>query len=181
MTIPEPTGKANTRTFRIDKTWDNSINKIAEEKGVSTSALIEQICRDYVLFYQWVEQLHSITFNPSTIMPVIETLTVDQLQKIAEKAAISSFRESYLARGHRLDFDTVRFQIVDQMSRYANWFTVAEHETDQYYFYIQHGYGEKWSVFVERFLCTLVEKFSMLEASSERVGRNIVLRLIEKS
>ncbi len=181
MSAPKPTGKVTTRSLRLDTTWNDAINQIAKQKGTSTSALIEQICRDYVLFYQWVENLHSIIFSPKTIMPVIDMLTVEQLKSIAETAAESSFRESYLARGYWLDIDTVRFQIVDQMARYANWFTVVEHKNKHHYFYIQHGYGEKWSVFVETFLCTLFMNFSELDVSSERVDRNIVLRLDEKS
>ena len=114
------------------------------------------------------------------MMPIINKLTTEQLQSIAEKVAVTSFRESYLSRGSLLDLDTVRFQIVDQMGRYANWFNVVEHDNERHYFYIQHGYGEKWSIFVERYLVTLIERFSELEVSSERVDRNIVLRLGER-
>ena len=178
MSAPKPSGKAVTRSFRLDKTWNDAISELAKEKNISTSALIEKICRDYVLFYQWVEDLNSLIFSPGTIMPAIEALTVEQLEKLAEGSAKSSFSESYLVRGYSFDIDTVRFQIVDQMARYAHWFTVNEHKDEhRHYFYIKHDYGEKWSVFVDKFLCTLIRNFSSYEVSSERVGKNIILRL----
>ena len=71
LSIPRPSGKVTTRSFRIDTEWEKAISEIAKEKGISTSALIEQICCDYVLFYQWVEKLGSIILSPNTIMPII--------------------------------------------------------------------------------------------------------------
>ena len=173
----EPTGKARTRSFRLDETWDNLIQKSAREKGMSTSALLENICRDYIVFYRWVEEFESIIFSPNTILPVINALSDKQLKELAESAASISFKESYLARGFTLDLATVRFQIVDQMARYAHWFKVIEHESKEHYFYISHSYGEKWSVYVESFICSLVENFSDLSVVSEHVGQNLVLRL----
>jgi hypothetical protein len=176
----EPTGKAVTRSFRIDTTWDEMIKKIAQEKGMSMSALLELVCRDYIVFYRWVEEFSSIIFNPGTILPVINCLEDKQLIELAEIAASTSFRESYLARGFTLDLSTVRFQIVDQMGRYAHWFKVIEHTGDDHYFYISHDYGPKWSTYVETFIRSLIENFSDLSVVSERVDNSIVIRLNNK-
>ena len=98
MSIIEPTGKATTRSFRLDNAWDNAIAELADEKGFSISSMLEKIVRDYLLFYRWVEELHSFVFSPSTITQIINALDKEQLREIAERAAKATFRESYLAR-----------------------------------------------------------------------------------
>lgn len=177
MSIIEPEGKTVTRSFRLDKAWHDSLAEIAEERGVSLSSLLEKVCRDYVLFYQWVENLGSIIFSPNTVLEIINTLDEKQLREIAEKVAKSTFKESYMVRGDNLDFETVRFQIKDQMGRYANWFTVIEHETDDHYFYIQHNYGEKWSFFVETYLSSLFRSIAEVDVETERVDHNILVKI----
>ena len=133
--------------------------------------------KDYILFYQWAEKLNSVIFSPTTIKEIIEALDENELQKIAEKVATSTFKESYLARGDNLDLDTVRFQIIDQMGRYANWFTVNEHDTNSHYFYITHRLGDKWSIFVEIYISTLIKNILGTKVETERIGPNILVKL----
>jgi predicted DNA-binding protein YlxM (UPF0122 family) len=178
LSIKRAKGKAVTRTFRIDETWDTALAEIAEEKNLSLSAMLEKITKDYVLFYQWVEDLSSLVFSPNTITELLEELSEEQLRKTAEHVAQSTFKESYLARGDELQLETVVFQIRDQMARYANWFEVVEHKTDMHYFYIKHQYGEKWSCFVETYLLTLFTQVAGVNVTSERVGENILIKLI---
>jgi hypothetical protein len=177
LSIIEPKGVAVTRSFRIDKAWDEAINREAEKQGTSISSLLEKIVRDYILFYRWAEKLDSVIFSPTTIREIIDALDENELRKIAERVATSTFKESYLARGDSLDLDTVRFQIIDQMGRYANWFTVNEHETSGHYFYIKHRLGDKWSVFVESYICTLIENIIGIKVETERIGPNILVKL----
>ena len=177
MSIIEPEGKATTRSFRIDKAWDEALLNQADKKSVSISSLLEKIVRDYLLFYRWVEDLGSLVFAPNTIMEIINALDEEKLSEIAERVARVTFIESYLARGDDLSLETVMFQIKDQMGRYANWFTVIEHETDAHYFYIRHNYGEKWSCFVESYIYTLLNSIAGADIVMERVGGNILVKI----
>ena len=177
MSILVPEGKAITRSIRIDKTWDKTLEEIADKKNMSKSALIEKICVDYILFHQWVEEFDSIVFHPDTIIPVFEALDEDTLKKIAHSVAKNTFKNQFRARGAALDLGTVMFQISDQMAKYANWFSVVEHKGDTHYFYIRQRHGEKWACFVETFLCTLFREVAGIEVISERNMDNILIKL----
>ena len=166
-----------TRSFRLDRAWDKTLIEIAEKNGVSISGLLEKIVRDYLMFYRWTEELESVIFSPNTIKEIIDTLNEEELKEIAEKVAAMTFEESYLARGDNLTLDTVKFQITEQMGKYAHWFKVDEHETESHYFYIKHRLGEKWSVFVEAYVCSLLQKVGDISVTSERTGENILIRL----
>ena len=177
MSIIEPYGKAITRTFRLDKAWNDAIIEEAERQNISISGLLEKISREYILFYRWVEELQSVIFSPNTIKGIIDALDDEILVEIAEKVAESTFTESYMVRGDGVDLDVVRFQITEQMGKYAHWFTVVEHDTDNHYFYIKHSLGEKWSVFVEAYVGSLFRDEAGVNISTERVGENILVRL----
>lgn len=177
MSIIEPEGKAVTRSFRLDKAWDKNLAELAEKRGISISGLLEMIVRDYLLFYRWAEELESVIFSPNTIKAIIETLSDEQLKEIADKVAKMTFEESYLTRGDKLSWETVRFQVTEQMGRYANWFNVEEHDTDSRYFYINHRLGDKWSIFVEAYLSSLLENVGNVSITTERTGENILIRL----
>ena len=178
MSIIEPKGKAVTRSFRLDQEWDKAISQLAKEEGISISALLEKIVKDYLLFYRWAEELESVIFSPNTINTIIEALDEEKLREIGEEVAQTTFKESYLVRGDQLDLETVTFQIKDQMGRYAHWFTVDEHETDSHYFYIRNKLGNKWGIFVESYLSSLIQKVAGVEVETERVGENILVRLV---
>lgn len=178
MSIIKPQGKAVTRSFRLDRVWDEEIIREADTQETSISSLLEKIVRDYILFYRWAEKLNSVIFSPNTIKEIIDELDDEQLKKIAEKVAESTFKESYLARGDSLNLETVRFQITDQMGKYAHWFTVIEHESENHYFYIKHNLGEKWSTFVERYIKTLISRVANVEVETERVGPNIMVKIL---
>ncbi len=177
MSIIEPEGRAVTRSFRLDKAWDEAITNISDKRGVSTSSMLEKLVRDYILFYQWVEELESIIFSKNTIIEIINAVDIDELRRIGRMVAKSTFTESYLVRGDTLNIDTVSFQITDQMGKYAHWFTVEEHQTNNHYFYIMHRLGEKWSAFVEAYVVGMIEDVAGISVTTERVGENILVKL----
>ena len=177
MSIIEPKGKAVTRSFRLDKEWDDTIVALADKEGVSISNLLEKIVKDYLLFYRWAEELNSVIFSPNTINAVIEALSEEKLRQIAEEVAETSFNESYRARGDALDLETVRFQIMEQMGKYANWFSVDEHSGESPYFYIKPKLGSKWSVFTEAYIMGLFKNLEGGEIETEMIGDNIIVRL----
>ena len=178
MSIIEPKGKAVTRSFRLDQEWDHALSKSAEEEGLSISGLLEKIVKDYLLFYRWAEELESVIFSPNTINTIIEAIDEEKLREIGVDVAQTTFRESYLVRGDQLDLDTVTFQIKEQMGKYAHWFTVDEHKTDAHYFYIRNKRGNKWGIFVEAYLSSLIQSIAGIEVETERVGENILVRLV---
>ena len=178
LSIIEPKGKAVTRSFRLDQEWDRTISELAKKEGISISGLLEKIVRDYLLFYRWAEELESVVFSPNTINSIIEALDEEKLREIGFEVAQTTFNESYRVRGDQLDLKTVTFQIKDQMGRYAHWFMVDEHETDSHYFYIKNKMGKKWGIFVEAYLSSLIQNVAGLEVETERVGENILMRLV---
>lgn len=178
MSIIEPKGKAVTRSFRLDQEWDRAITELAKKEDVSISGLLEKIVRDYILFYQWAEELESVIFSPNTINTIIEAIDEDKLREIGVEVAQTAFNESYLVRGDELDLETVTFQIKDQMGKYAHWFTVDEHNTESHYFYVKNKLGRKWGIFVEAYLSSLIKKVAGLEVETEKVGENILVRLM---
>ena len=51
--VVEKKKKSVTRTFRINKEWDDVLQKEALEQGVSVNVLMNKILRRYALFERW--------------------------------------------------------------------------------------------------------------------------------
>ncbi len=177
MSIIKPEGNAVTRSFRLDTAWDKALVKLAEEKGTSVSSLLEIILRDYILFYRWAEELESIIFSPSTIKMLIDSLSEEELLELSRKSAKITFEESYLRRGDSLTLDTVKFQITEQMGKYAHWFKVDEFNESTHYFYIHQELGKKWGIFVQAYITALLENIGKIDVKSEIIGENIIINI----
>jgi len=177
MSLVEPTGKSVTRTFRLDKAWDSLLEEEAEVKGTSVSNLLENLVRDYFSFYKWVEVFSSVVFSPETIKAIIDESDERALAKAGEMMGKVSPTHGYLIRGDELNERVASIQITEQMGRYAHWFKVAEHETNEHYYYIQHGLGPKWTTFVEAYISSFYANIIHIDVECERMGDNLLIKL----
>ena len=177
MSLVEPTGKSVTRTFRLDRAWDSLLEAEAETKGTSVSNLLENLVRDYFSFYKWVEVFSSVVFSPETIKAIIEEADEGALARAGEAMGKVSPTHGYLIRGDQLNERVASYQITEQMGRYSHWFKVAEHETNEHYYYIQHGLGPKWTTFVEAYISSFYANVLHVDVECERMGDNLLVKL----
>ena len=177
MSLVEPTGKSVTRTFRLDKAWDGLLEEEAEVKGTSVSNLLENLVRDYFSFYKWVEVFSSVVFSPETIKAIIDEADEQALARAGEAMGKVSPTQGYLIRGDELNERVASYQVTEQMGRYAHWFKVAEHETNEHYYYIQHGLGQKWTTFIEAYISSFYASVLHIDVECERMGDNLLIKL----
>jgi hypothetical protein len=99
MSRIEPEGRSVVRTFRVDRAWDNAMQEEAERKGVTHSNLLEQVVRDHVIFYRWVESFNSVIFSPNTIKALVDELSDESLKDVGERVGRTSTIEGFLIKG----------------------------------------------------------------------------------
>jgi predicted HicB family RNase H-like nuclease len=58
-----------TRTFRVNPEYDKILNDEAEKHGLSVSALLNQIIRQYVFMTRFTEKVPAITLSYYTLAP----------------------------------------------------------------------------------------------------------------
>ena len=100
-----------TRTFRLNPEYDKILNEEAEKHGLSVSALLNQIIRQYVLVSRFTERVPAITLSYTTFTPMLERIQDKELVEVAETTGTIIPEEAILQRGKHLNFDTVNWLI----------------------------------------------------------------------
>jgi hypothetical protein len=179
MSKIEPEGKSVVRTFRVDRAWDNAMQEEAEKRGIAISNLLEQVVKDYIHFYRWVDSFGSVIFSPNTIKTLVDELSEESLKLIGERVGKTSTIEGFLLKGEIIDREIAIYQIVEQMGHYSHWFTATAHDSDKPYLYIQHSLGPKWTTFIEAYISSFYSNVLDIKVKSQRIGDNLVIRIVE--
>ena len=179
MSKIEPEGRSVVRTFRLDDAWDSAIQEEADKKDITLSSMLEQLVRDYISFYRWVEAFSSVVFSPNTIKAIVDELDEDKLKAIGERVGKTSILESFLIKGDTFTRGMADYQIIEQMGRYSHWFTATKQDPSKPYLFIQHSRGPKWTAFVEAYITSFYSNVLDIKVESKRIGDNLMIRIME--
>jgi hypothetical protein len=148
--------KMITRTFRVNPNYDKILTEEAEKLGLSVSALLNQIIRQYVLITRFSESTPSITLSYKAFAPLLEAIQDKEIEKIAEEAGSTLPEEALLQRGKELDFDSVNWFIEVVYGQYGNWFTATQNMMDgQERIHLSHQLNQKWSKFLSKYMASM--------------------------
>ena len=100
-----------TRTFRMNPEYEKVLTAEAEKHGLTVSALLNQIIRQYILVTRFSEKTPVITLSYNTFAPILKLIDDKLLLEEAEKTGAILPEEAILQRGKRLDFDTITWFI----------------------------------------------------------------------
>jgi len=138
-----------TRTFRLNPEYDKILTEEAEKNGLSVSALLNQMIRQYVLITRYAERAPAITLSYTTFKPILDQISDKDLVDVAEKTGTIIPEEAMLQRGKKITFDYVNWFIDTVYGRYGNWFdpfTSRIGETEQ--IHLTHQLNHKWSQYL---------------------------------
>jgi hypothetical protein len=179
VSIIEPDGRDVTRTFRLDKAWDIALGKEAEKRGSSISNLLENMVRDYINYYRWLEVFNSITFSHETFIEFVDAIDEDTLKKLGEKVGKTAPVHEFMVRGDKLTPEVAKYFITQLIGRYNNWCKVSDHESNHAYYYIRHDYGPKWNVFLSAYISSLYKNLLGMKIDSQVVANNLLIKISE--
>ena len=165
-----------TRTFRINPEYDKILNEEAEKHGLSISALLNQIIRQYVVITRFAEKNPSITLSTNTFAPVLDSTLDEKLAKAAEKTGSIIPEEALLLQGKRLDLDTVLWLLDINLGRYGNWFEYNHSVmNDKERIHLSHQLNHKWSIFLEKYLSSMFQSILDMKPEIERRENSVTL------
>jgi hypothetical protein len=142
-----------TRTFRIPPEYDKILGEEAEAHGLSISALLNQIIRQYVMVSRFNERAPNITLSYTTFAPMLDIMPDKELEQVAEKTGTILPEEAILQHGKRLDFDSVNWFIDTIYGHYGNWFDPKTSMIDgKERVHLTHQLNHKWSMYLGSFM-----------------------------
>jgi hypothetical protein len=135
-----------TRTFRMNPEYDKVLNEESKKHGLSVSALLNQIIRQYVLITRFTEKVPAITMQYKTFQPLLEHINDEELIAEAERAGSILPEEAILQRGEKLNLQSISWLINTVYGRYGNWFEPSESNVNgNERIHLAHQMNHKWS------------------------------------
>jgi len=167
-----------TRTFRLNPEYDKILNEEAEKHGLSVSALLNQIIRQYVLVSRFTERLPAITLTYNTFAPMLERIPDKDLVDVAETTGSIIPEEAILQRGQKLNFDTITWFIDVIYGKYGNWFDSSQSVINgEDRIHLNHQLNHKWSQYLGGYMRSMFESILDLQPKIETRENSVTLYL----
>jgi len=172
--------KTITRTFRINKEWDDTLQKDAEEQGVSVNVLMNKILRRYALFERWADMYEAVHIVPRTLERILETASEEGLAEAAQAEGSVRPVDSLTTMGRRISLESLIFLVTEFYGGedFARWFHCDYHpELGSDVFHLRHRLGNKWSIFIKNYLTAMFENLLKTKVESKAMDQAVTLSL----
>jgi hypothetical protein len=167
-----------TRTFRIPPEYDTFLQDESEKHGLTVSAFLNQIIRQYSMFSRFAERLPAIRISYHTFASMLEIIPDKNLIELAQKTGALMPEEGLLQFGKTLDFDSVNWFIESIYGKYGNWFEVfSSLVAGKERLHLTHQLNHKWSQFLAAYLQSMFESILDMEPTIETRPNSVTLYL----
>jgi hypothetical protein len=170
--------KTITKTYRLDLEDATIFAEEAEKKGLSESALIRRLVSKYVHNDRYFEGTQLTRLHPETLSALLEDLNEEKAVEKGRRVGRIKGRDSLLARGLPLNFDSLKWFLTEGLSDHGGWFTCNYHEMDDdYLFHLRHNLNHNWSYFVKGFIESTIQVLMDREITAEAVDTTITITI----
>lgn len=167
-----------TRTFRLNPEYDKVLNEEASKQGLSVSALLNQIIRQYVLVTRFTDKVPAIILSYNTFAPLLERIPNKDLVEVAEKTGSIIPEEAILQRGERLTFESVNWLIEVVYGKYGNWFDASQSILNgKERLHLAHQLNHKWSTYLGSYMNSMFKSILDIEPKVETRANSITMYL----
>jgi hypothetical protein len=171
-----------TRTFRMSPEYDKILSDESERHGLTVSALLNQIIRQYVLVTRFTERTPSITMSYGTFSPLIEHIDDEYLAEVAEKTGAIIPEEAILQRGQRLTFDNLKCYIREVYGTYGNWFNASENlVSGKERIHLSHQLNRKWSIYLGNYMNSMFNTILNINPKIETRDNSVTIYVPKQS
>jgi hypothetical protein len=171
-----------TRTFRVNPEYDKILNEEAEKQGLSVSALLNQMIRQYVLVTRFTEKVPAITLSYSTFSPLLNCISDKDLIEVAEKTGATIPEEAMLQRGRTLNLDTVDWFIDVVYGKYGNWFNSTQSiNSGRDRIHLAHQLNHKWSAYLGSYMGSMFRAILDVDPKIEIRANSVTIYIPKRS
>jgi hypothetical protein len=168
--------RAQTRTFRIDPTLLNILDSEADEQGITSSSLINQILKKYALVGRFEEKDEVINISHDAMKIMVEQLTEEELLKVGSRAG-AELSSNYFYMMDKRDVDSVISFMNLQLGKYNNWYQLhSSSENRHYTLLLSHQLELRWSLWLQGLMNTFLKNILGVEISSEALENSVIIK-----
>jgi hypothetical protein len=173
--LSERRKKTVLKTIRITKDQESVLVKDAADKRMTVNALLSAMIEKYVEWDRYTEKFELIPMSRRFLIPILETTDESRLMDVAEEFGVRAAKEIIPFWFKKLDIESL-LGLLSVYSKYGG-FSRYELETDgrNYMIVVDHGLGEKWSRFVERWIRRAMSQIG-ISPKIEISGSSVIIR-----
>jgi hypothetical protein len=171
-------GEHTTKTIRIEAWLDDVLRDEAENNAYSVNSIVENLIKSYVLNDRFFTHDQLINISPTTLSSLIDRLEEEDVFAAGRDAGRINAINNLLIRGMPLDYDSLKWFIMEVLDGYSGWFRCSYHEMgDDYMFHLRHGLGRKWSCFIDAYLESVFKNLLDIDVRAEIIDGTVTLRI----
>jgi hypothetical protein len=167
-----------TRTVRIEEWLDDVLRDEAEKNGKSVNSIVEDLIRRYAENDRFFTRDQLINLSPTTLSSLVNRLEEEEVFTAGREAGRTNALNNLLIRGMPLDYESVKWFIMDVLDGYSGWFRCSYHEMgDHYLFHLRHGLSRKWSCFIDAYLESMLKSTLDVDVAAEILNGTVTIRI----
>jgi hypothetical protein len=148
-----PKIKTVTRTFSIREDIVEVLEKEARSRGISTSALVNQMI-DRTIMMTWPsEKTGALVIAHDIVRGLLDALSADEIRKVGGGSAQAHKSTAIVLYGTEQKLESVLNLLDSNYGKNAQWyrFTHTVNGRDHMVL-LNHELGQKWSIFLEAYM-----------------------------
>jgi hypothetical protein len=173
--------KTITRTFRLRQEWDSILQEEAAKQGVSVNVLLNKILRKFSLYSRWNERNDDICLSQQTLREILKTDQFEQLAEAGTKSGALDGVNIVNAMGLSMNYNSFVYLITEHLGGrdFARWFHCFHHvQGNKDVFHLQHDFGRGWSIYLEKYVLSLLHTLTKAEAKIRVYDYAITIEVI---
>ncbi len=171
-------GKTETITFRLPSALIEELRGDAEMEGVSINSYASKIFSNHVQWERYERKVGLLPMTEAFLKEVLAQLSDEQVVNLAQKLEKQKFKNI-------LAFMKDSPNVADFVELIRTWLNVSwmqqnvEMHSGDYRFKIQHGLGNKWSLYIKTLITELAQDVLGKGVSARMVGDTILFSFSE--
>jgi hypothetical protein len=174
-----PRPKTVPKSFRIDESALNAVEKEAVAQQVSPNTLVNQILIQFSEFERFAKRINTVKPSGFVFRGILEAADVDKIIQVAKTAGSSIPQAFVTAKNGKVNVDSLLGHL-RTLAIYARLYEYSENlDTKTQIFTLMHDFGLNWSIFLVHYITSMFEQIGV-SPKLEMSDRSVILNLSEK-
>jgi len=168
--------KTVLRTVRLSQELDGILEKDANLHRTSVNALISSIVAKYTEWDRYTQRFGHISIPGTLFRALLDLIDEDALATLAERCGVELTSEVALFWFKKINLETL-LQLFLNVSEYGKIGEVEiENEGRDYTISIYHGFGKKWSTWLEHYIDKTIRTYLKAVPQFETSDNTVAVR-----
>lgn len=174
-----PRPKTVPKSFRIDESALNAVEKEAVAQQVSPNTLVNQILTQFSEFERFAKRINTVKPSGFVFRGILEAADVDKIIQVAKTAGSSIPQAFVTAKNGKVNVDSLLAHL-RTLAIYAHLYEYSENlDPKAQTVTLMHDFGLNWSIFLVHYITSMFEQIGV-SPKLEMSDRSVIVNLSEK-